>query len=83
MCFSVCVDVCVDVCVNYAVYITNQMTSDPGATMSFVADPKKVVSSFLLLRSHTYSQLEDTFWRTQAQHAFLFAKVKESFESAR
>jgi meiotic recombination protein DMC1 len=27
---------------NLSVYITNQMTADPGATMTFVADPKKV-----------------------------------------
>jgi meiotic recombination protein DMC1 len=37
---------------NLSVYITNQMTSDPGATMSFVADPKKVwqQTSMLMLR---------------------------------
>ena len=28
---------------NVAVFITNQMTSDPGATMSFQADPKKPI----------------------------------------
>ena len=27
---------------NVAVLVTNQMTADPGATMSFQADPKKV-----------------------------------------
>ena len=27
---------------NLSIYMTNQMTSDPGATMTFVADPKKV-----------------------------------------
>ena len=26
---------------NLSIYMTNQMTSDPGATMTFVADPKK------------------------------------------
>ena len=30
------------------VYITNQMTSDPGAGMSFVADPKKPVGGHVL-----------------------------------
>ena len=28
---------------NIAVFITNQMTADPGANMSFVADPKKPI----------------------------------------
>ena len=33
---------------NVAVYITNQMTADPGAGMSFVADPKKPVGGHIL-----------------------------------
>ena len=33
---------------NVVVYITNQMTSDPGAGMSFVADPKKPVGGHVL-----------------------------------
>ncbi|KAJ9077550.1 Meiotic recombination protein dmc1, partial [Entomophthora muscae] len=33
---------------NLAVFITNQMTSDPGATMSFVPDPKKPVGGHVL-----------------------------------
>ena len=27
---------------NISIYMTNQMTADPGAGMSFVPDPKKV-----------------------------------------
>jgi hypothetical protein len=27
---------------NLAVYVTNQMTADPGAGLTFVPDPKKV-----------------------------------------
>merc|ERR1711990_707855 len=33
---------------NLAIYITNQMTSDPGAHMSFVSDPKKPVGGHIL-----------------------------------
>ena len=33
---------------NVAIYITNQMTADPGAGMSFVADPKKPVGGHIL-----------------------------------
>jgi len=33
---------------NVAVYITNQMTSDPGAALSFVADPKKPVGGNII-----------------------------------
>lgn len=33
---------------NLAIYITNQMTSDPGAQMSFVSDPKKPVGGNIL-----------------------------------
>jgi meiotic recombination protein DMC1 len=32
---------------NVAVFLTNQMTADPGATMSFMADPKKPVGGGL------------------------------------
>ena len=31
-----------------SVLLTNQMTSDPGATMSFVSDPKKPVGGHIL-----------------------------------
>lgn len=33
---------------NIAVFITNQMTSDPGATLSFQADPKKPIGGNIL-----------------------------------
>jgi hypothetical protein len=33
---------------NVAIYITNQMTSDPGATLSLVSDPKKPVGGNIL-----------------------------------
>ncbi|KAI3640558.1 hypothetical protein MIR68_001436 [Amoeboaphelidium protococcarum] len=33
---------------NIAVFITNQMTSDPGAALSFVPDPKKAVGGHIL-----------------------------------
>ena len=33
---------------NLAVYITNQMTADPGATLSFAADPKKPIGGHVL-----------------------------------
>lgn len=33
---------------NIAVYLTNQMTSDPGAALSFVSDPKKPVGGHVL-----------------------------------
>lgn len=33
---------------NFAVVMTNQMTSDPGASMSFVSDPKKAIGGHVL-----------------------------------
>ncbi len=39
---------------NVIVLITNQMTSDPGATMSFVADPKKPVGGHVLAHASTF-----------------------------
>lgn len=33
---------------NVAIFITNQMMADPGATMTFVADPKKPVGGHVL-----------------------------------
>ena len=33
---------------NIAIYLTNQMTSDPGAALSFVSDPKKPVGGHVL-----------------------------------
>ena len=36
-----------------AVFITNQMTADPGATMSFQADPKKPVGGHILAHAST------------------------------
>ncbi|XP_067939107.1 meiotic recombination protein DMC1/LIM15 homolog [Watersipora subatra] len=38
---------------NVAVFITNQMTADPGATMSFQADPKKPVGGHILAHAST------------------------------
>lgn len=38
---------------NVAVVITNQMTSDPGATMSFVSDPKKPIGGHVLAHAST------------------------------
>eukprot|EP00730_Choanoeca_flexa_P010801 TRINITY_DN21111_c0_g1_i1.p1 TRINITY_DN21111_c0_g1~~TRINITY_DN21111_c0_g1_i1.p1 ORF type:complete len:133 (+),score=43.95 TRINITY_DN21111_c0_g1_i1:60-401(+) len=41
-------------CHNIAVIVTNQMQSDPGATMSFVPDPKKPVGGHILAHAvHT------------------------------
>jgi len=38
---------------NVAVMVTNQMTSDPGATMSFQADPKKPIGGNILAHAST------------------------------
>lgn len=38
---------------NIAVLITNQMMSDPGATMSFVSDPKKPIGGHVLAHAST------------------------------
>ena len=38
---------------NVAVFITNQMTSDPGATMSFQVDPKKPIGGHILAHAST------------------------------
>ncbi|XP_015910807.1 meiotic recombination protein DMC1/LIM15 homolog isoform X1 [Parasteatoda tepidariorum] len=38
---------------NVAVFITNQMTSDPGASMSFQADPKKPIGGHILAHAST------------------------------
>lgn len=38
---------------NVAVFITNQMMADPGATMTFVADPKKPVGGHVLAHAST------------------------------
>ena len=38
---------------NVAVFITNQMTSDPGATMSFQADPKKPIGGNIIAHAST------------------------------
>lgn len=34
---------------NVAVYLTNQVQSDPGAGMTFVADPKKPVGGHIMV----------------------------------
>ena len=34
-------------------FITNQMTSDPGATMTFQADPKKPIGGHILAHAST------------------------------
>lgn len=38
---------------NVCVWITNQMMADPGATMTFVADPKKPVGGHVLAHAST------------------------------
>ena len=38
---------------NVAVFLTNQVTADPGATMSFVADPKKPIGGNILAHAST------------------------------
>ncbi|NP_001274726.1 DMC1 homologue CnDMC1 [Hydra vulgaris] len=38
---------------NVAVWITNQMTADPGATMSFQSDPKKPIGGHILAHAST------------------------------
>lgn len=38
---------------NVSVFITNQMMSDPGATMTFVPDPKKPVGGHVLAHAST------------------------------
>ncbi|KAI8426172.1 hypothetical protein MSG28_005113 [Choristoneura fumiferana] len=38
---------------NVAVFITNQMTSDPGATLSFQVDPKKPIGGNILAHAST------------------------------
>lgn len=38
---------------NVAVFITNQMTADPGAGMTFQADPKKPVGGHILAHAST------------------------------
>jgi len=38
---------------NVTVFITNQMTADPGATLSFQADPKKPIGGNILAHAST------------------------------
>ena len=38
---------------NVAVFITNQMTADPGASMSFQVDPKKPIGGHILAHAST------------------------------
>ncbi|XP_019148294.1 meiotic recombination protein DMC1/LIM15 homolog isoform X1 [Corvus cornix cornix] len=38
---------------NVAVFVTNQMTADPGATMTFQADPKKPIGGHILAHAST------------------------------
>lgn len=39
---------------NVAVFITNQVTADPGATMTFQADPKKPIGGNILAHASTH-----------------------------
>ncbi len=39
---------------NVAVVVTNQMTADPGATMTFVADPKKPIGGNIMAHMSTF-----------------------------
>ncbi len=41
---------------NVAVFITNQMTADPGAALSFQADPKKPIGGNILAHASTTRQ---------------------------
>ncbi len=36
-----------------AVFLTNQVTADPGSTMSFTADPKKPIGGNILAHAST------------------------------
>ncbi|XP_037587470.1 meiotic recombination protein DMC1/LIM15 homolog [Cebus imitator] len=38
---------------NVAIFVTNQMTADPGATMTFQADPKKPIGGHILAHAST------------------------------
>lgn len=38
---------------NVAIFVSNQMTADPGATMSFQADPKKPIGGHILAHAST------------------------------
>ena len=38
---------------NVAIFITNQMMADPGATMTFMADPKKPIGGHVLAHAST------------------------------
>ncbi|KAL8221915.1 UNVERIFIED_CONTAM: Meiotic recombination protein dmc1 [Gekko kuhli] len=38
---------------NVAVFVTNQMTADPGATMTFQVDPKKPIGGHILAHAST------------------------------
>ncbi|XP_016397921.1 meiotic recombination protein DMC1/LIM15 homolog [Sinocyclocheilus rhinocerous] len=38
---------------NVAVFVTNQMTADPGAGMTFQADPKKPIGGHILAHAST------------------------------
>ncbi|XP_061416490.1 meiotic recombination protein DMC1/LIM15 homolog isoform X2 [Lethenteron reissneri] len=38
---------------NVAIFVTNQMTADPGAAMSFQADPKKPIGGHILAHAST------------------------------
>jgi meiotic recombination protein DMC1 len=38
---------------NVAVFITNQVTADPGASLSFQADPKKPIGGNILAHAST------------------------------
>ncbi|KAH7646334.1 meiotic recombination protein DMC1/LIM15 homolog [Dermatophagoides farinae] len=38
---------------NVAIFITNQMTADPGSTMSFQADPKKPIGGHIIAHAST------------------------------
>ena len=38
---------------NVAIFITNQVTADPGASLSFQADPKKPIGGNILAHAST------------------------------
>uniref|UniRef100_A0A4W5L646 Meiotic recombination protein n=1 Tax=Hucho hucho TaxID=62062 RepID=A0A4W5L646_9TELE len=49
---------------NIAVFVTNQMTADPGAGMSFQADPKKPIGGHILAHAST-TRISLRAWRVE------------------
>ena len=71
-------------------FITNQMTSDPGATMTFQADPKKPIGGHILAHASTtrialrkgrgelrIAKIYDRFDNTYFLHTTLFIVMRD------